>query len=626
MKTNQELLEDLGINLKGIRTSGKTKCPKCGDQSKHRNKTDLSVKVPEGQYKCHNPGCDFKGVVKNEYVYVPKPKDYTRPKFNNRTEVSDKIVNWFFEKRSISQGTLIKNKITDGLAWMPQVFRFEYQKLLDEGVEDAEARLKANQLAKVNTIQFNYFRNGELINVKYRDGSKNFRLEKDAELIFYGYDDVKDSDWCIIVEGEIDKLAFSEAGIQEVISVPNGAVISENPEDLKLEYLDNCMELFANKTKIILATDDDEAGRFLREELSRRLGKDRCFKINFEGSKDGNEYLHAHGPEKLKNLIEDDKLVEYPLSGIITADMVWSEMEDIIENGLPQGEKIGIRSLDDVVTWILGYFWMITGIPNHGKSPFVLQICCLLAVKFGWKFGVFSPEHRKVGIYMIKIMEMITGKRAPFKGLTDEEKRVAKIFINDHFFVIKPEDKDHALDNVLSHGRMLVRAKGIRGIIADPWNKFEHNRPAHLNETEYISKELDKITDFCEETNCILFQVAHPTKMKKKDDIHEVPTLYDISSSSNFYNKCDGGITIYRNHKTKYTEIFIQKVKDDHIGRLAKIELQWNPANGRLGEIARPDNSNWLAPKQEQATMELIINEPEPEVPFTTDPGEDAPF
>jgi twinkle protein len=51
----------------------------------------------------------------------------------------------------------------------------------------------------------------------------NFKLYKDAELIFYNLDSIKDKSQCFIVEGEIDALSLIEAGIDNVVSVPNGA-------------------------------------------------------------------------------------------------------------------------------------------------------------------------------------------------------------------------------------------------------------------------------------------------------------------------------------------------------------------------------------------------------------------
>ena len=68
-----------------------------------------------------------------------------------------------------------------------------------------------------NTIQFNYIMGDELINVKYRDGRKNFKLYKGAEKVFYNINSIVGYDHCIITEGEMDVLALHEAGIKNAI-------------------------------------------------------------------------------------------------------------------------------------------------------------------------------------------------------------------------------------------------------------------------------------------------------------------------------------------------------------------------------------------------------------------------
>ncbi|MCV6901004.1 hypothetical protein OE165_28630, partial [Escherichia coli] len=63
-----------------------------------------------------------------------------------------------------------------------------------------------------NCIAFDYFFNDELINTKFRDGKKNFKLVKDAEKILYNLDSVKNSNYVIFVEGEIDVASWLTAG------------------------------------------------------------------------------------------------------------------------------------------------------------------------------------------------------------------------------------------------------------------------------------------------------------------------------------------------------------------------------------------------------------------------------
>ncbi|WP_323680026.1 hypothetical protein, partial [Exiguobacterium indicum] len=81
-------------------------------------------------------------VTKQEQPVFISQIEYKRPKWQNSTTLSNKLVKWF-EGRKISQYVLNDFKITEGLEWMPQTQKNE------------------------NTIQFNYFRLGELINIKY---------------------------------------------------------------------------------------------------------------------------------------------------------------------------------------------------------------------------------------------------------------------------------------------------------------------------------------------------------------------------------------------------------------------------------------------------------------------------
>ena len=69
--------------------------------------------------------------------------------------MSEKVESWF-KDRGISSASLRDLKVTTGEEYMPQTGKSE------------------------NTIQFNYYIGDQLINVKYRDGRKNFKLYKGA--------------------------------------------------------------------------------------------------------------------------------------------------------------------------------------------------------------------------------------------------------------------------------------------------------------------------------------------------------------------------------------------------------------------------------------------------------------
>jgi twinkle protein len=270
------------------------------------------------------------------------------------------------------------------------------------------------------------------------------------------------------VEGEIDCLSYIQAGIDNVISVPNGATLHKQ----NLTYLDNCIDYFADDAKIYLALDNDAAGNALRDELARRLGTERCYKVYFDDCKDANESLVRLGIHSLIKSLSDAK--EYPLTGIFTASQLNEEIDDYYLNGLPQGIGIGIKDFDALLKFHLGYITTITGIPSHGKSEVLDFIMTKLNINGGWKFGIYSPENYPLQLHFSKFAEKLIGK--PFSGLgrmLPMELNLAKQHFEDNFFFIKPE-QDFSLENILDSVRKLIKRKGINAFVIDAWNKLDH--------------------------------------------------------------------------------------------------------------------------------------------------------
>jgi twinkle protein len=186
----------------------------------------------------------------------------------------------------------------------------------------------------VDALVFPYMRDGELVNIKYRGEDKSFWQVKGAEKIMFGLDDIAGQREIIIVEGEMDKLALEEAGVKNVVSVPDGAPgkVKDGPipapeEDRKFEYLWNCRAALDPISRIVIAADADPPGIALGEELARRLGKDRCYRVTWpEGCKDANDVLRNEGAAALRGCI--DNAEGFPLRGLFR----FSDFEDDISN------------------------------------------------------------------------------------------------------------------------------------------------------------------------------------------------------------------------------------------------------------------------------------------------------
>ena len=159
---------------------------------------------------------------------------------------------------------------------------------------------------------------------------------------------------------------------------------------------------------------------------------------------------------------------------------------------------------------------------------------------------------------------------------------------NAHFTFIRADgDKVlTTLDWVLEKAGAAVMRYGVRGIVIDPWNEIEHNRPSNMTETEYIGQSLSKVKRFAAQRGVHVWIVAHPAKIHgEAGKATPVPTLYDISGSANWANKADLGIVVFRNEETKNTDIHIKKCRFKSIGSKGVVSLGYSPVTGRYTEI-----------------------------------------
>jgi twinkle protein len=533
-----EFLE-LGISLKG-RQSGelKTKCPQCHQTRKNKNDDSLSVNIEKGFYNCHN--CGWSGSVR----FKPK-KEYIKPPVIE-LKLSDKIVQWF-KGRGISEATLAHWKIGESETFIPQI--------------------KKNR----STINFNYYRNNTLVNIKYRDAEKNFKMVSGAELIFYGLDNITELQKVYIVEGEMDALSLHEAGIYSVCSVPNGA----SKGNQRLEYLDNCWKYFEDKDEIIICTDNDDAGLQLRNELARRFGQYRCKYVDFGQYKDANEVLVSKGAEDLRNIVKQAK--NFPLEGVLNVSDIWDDVLRYNENGIVNySVELGIS--DEYYKMAMGEWTVVTGIPNSGKSDIIDQICVNLAMKYDFRVAMFSPESWPYEGHIKRIANKLNEKNCDSEALNK-----TKDFIEEHFYWVKIDLKNLTLEAILNHFKDLVFQKGVNVCVIDPWNMLDHSAQ---RDHSYIGKALSQITQFCQQTNTHLYLVAHPRKIESDNGKYKKPTLYDISGSADFFNKSYNGMICFRNigNRTNYgsdsVEVYVEKVKRKENGQLGSFNIAPDFKNG----------------------------------------------
>ena len=383
-----------------------------------------------------------------------------------------------------------------------------------------------------------------------------------------GYDN------CVIVEGEMDVLSYHEAGLQNVISVPNGATLNHN----NLDYLDNCIDYFEDKEKIILAVDADDAGIALQNELIRRLGAEVCFLINFVDCKDANEYLLKYGKEDLAKTIAECRPV--PLENVTTFKDIEHEVTDFVQNGFKKGYQIGIKNFDEIFSTYTGQFITVTGIPSSGKSDFVDQMVVGYNNNYGWKTAFASPENAPTYLHAHKLMRKVWQDMPRKSDIgTDKWKQVAE-HVNDNFFFIDMER--YTLETVLRKGAELVKRKGIKCLVIDPFNKIRDIDAKTEDVNRYTMEYLSKIEMFAKKYDVLVFIVAHPTKMYKTSEGKiEEPTMYNIKGGGEWYVASYHGLLVHRDYEAKTVKAKVLKVKFQNLGENgAEAHFTWEPRSG----------------------------------------------
>ncbi|XP_059667779.1 twinkle homolog protein, chloroplastic/mitochondrial [Cornus florida] len=580
----------------------RTLCPECkgGASGEKSLALCISQNWRSAVWNCFRANCGWKGSIQ-AHADAKSGSMIRSPKVKHKREITEESLELeplcdalreYFNERMISVETLQRNSVMQ-------------RKCGDEIV-----------------IAFPYRRNGALVSCKYRGITKKFWQEKDTEKIFYGLDDISNTDDIIIVEGEMDKLAMEEAGFRNCVSVPDGAPpsvstkdVPSEDQDTKYQYLWNCKKYLEKASRIILATDADRPGQALAEELARRLGRERCWRVcwpkmnkddnlkdaNEVGNlkdaneavhfKDANEVLMFMGPDKLKEVVDTAEL--YPIKGLFNFKNYFDEIDAYYNRtlGYEIGVSTGWRCLDELYNVVPGELTIVTGVPNSGKSEWIDALLCNLSESVHWKFALCSMEN-KVREHARKLLEKFVekpffgtryGESVERMGVDDLEK--GKQWLSQTFYLIRCEnDCLPDIDWVLNLARAAVLRHGVRGLVIDPYNELDHQRSASQTETEYVSQMLTKVKRFAQHHSCHVWFVAHPRQMHQW--VGGPPTMYDISGSAHFINKCDNGIVIHRNRDPEagpidLVQVCVRKVRNKVVGTIGNAFLSYNRVTGK---------------------------------------------
>tara|TARA_B100000902_G_scaffold180425_1_gene173411 strand:+ start:5762 stop:7513 length:1752 start_codon:yes stop_codon:yes gene_type:complete len=547
----------------------KIHCPsfECRERKKKSLKT-LSVKVDkEGAvFFCHH--CDLSGSEFHEKKQEVVPMSVM--KSIDEKELTNNSLEWL-SKRGISEKTAKRIGLKSVTNYINSVGH------------------------ETECIMFPYTNQGQVYASKIRSIKEKGFACNGSPQTFFNIDTI---DWekpLVICEGEVDLISFIESDWSNVVSVPNGAVMKVaegeiNPEsDSKFKFLWNAKDQLKDIKKVIIATDNDSAGKAMSEEIARRIGRHKCFRLEYpDGCKDANDVLMKKGSLELLTLI--DEAEPFPVSGLYSAEHFFKRLDKLYSEGFGSGESTGYSNVDDLFTIVPSQLSIVTGHPSSGKSEFVDQLMINLAKKKGWKFAVASFENQP-DIHIAKLISKIVGKPF-FQGLqprlSEKELEYGKKFLQDHFsFVYQADGSLPTLDSLLERLRVSVLRSGIKGCVIDPYNYINRSN-VDEKETDWVSSMLSQLRVFAQSYDIHMWFIAHPTKMMRDTSGKvPVPKGYDISGSASFFSKADLGVTVHRPDPSNSTlaEIHCWKCRYAWVGKQGDTVLNYDPLTSSYAQV-----------------------------------------
>lgn len=333
----------------------------------------------------------------------------------------------------------------------------------------------------------------------------------------------------ITVSGNCDAMTLWQAGLPAV-SVNAGA---GNHQWIESDWLK--LERFS---EIIVAFDHDEAGDKGAAEVIKRLGVERCKRMQM-GAKDANEWLtngataedfvkaaetaKSVDPEELRqasDFMDRVKALFYPVAGADTDPFLRLD-KDL--------EWFNFRS-GEVTVW--------TGYNGHGKSLMLSQVLLGL-MQQGERVVVFSGE-MTAERQMKRMVKQATGLDRPTTDYID----AVGGWVHDKLWIFNVVGSAD-LDRLLSVFLYANKRYGTRHFVID--SLMMTDVPEDGAGAMTAQKEaMRKLCNFARREGCHVHLVAHP---RKGSDESRGPGKLDVAGSSKITDGADNVFTVWSARK-----------------------------------------------------------------------------
>ena len=419
-----------------------------------------------------------------------------------------------------------------------------------------------------NAVAIPHFKDGELINIKYRflePDKIRYTSEPNAEQWVYhdvGFDEAlskakKGKTGIAIAEGEMDAMSLWQMGFKNVISPGSGA----NSYGTWIEEIDKIKQVW-------IAYDNDDPGQGAAKELAERIGVEKCRNVTYPGKvKDANEFMIEFKGEGLRELFaKATPFFKYEFSGLseVIQKIIDDPME-YLEIALLPGVKLERDNL-----------MVLSGETNAGKSTYSLNIIKELAERD--IPSLFLPIER--GVYSLgrRFLQILLGKTQEDMTFTTKEqwRDTLKKISGLPVYMAKP--KVHELE------KTIVRAKRLFGIRVAIIDHMDYLIRGSANKEALISEKMHELKHIAEQNGVVVIVITHINRGALVGG--QRPTIKNLKGSSSLEQDSEIAVMLYPTDDRAGLEVDVQKNK----GPMMKQTYAINVETGVINGVYDPDD------------------------------------
>lgn len=534
-----------------------TWCPYCRGDG--HDKDTFSVNLNTGLFKCFRSGCDRHG------HFVQLARDFGYP-----LDMGDGPRKY----RELPQRPLkVKEQAVKYLAGRG-ISRAVTERYRVSARKDNENVLVFPFYDGNHILRFVKYRKTDFD--KERDKNKEW-CERDTMPILFGMGQCRDFSRLVITEGQIDSLSLAEAGVENAVSVPNGAK--------GFTWVENCWDWVSKFPEVVVFGDCEKGKITLVEELSRRL---RCKlrvvrQEDYLGEKDANAILQKYGPEALRQAVANAQVL--PVNHVVRL----ADVESVDLNGLER-IRTGFSNLDRVVDgFFMGQLVLLTGKRGEGKSTLMGQLMAE-ALNQGYKVLAYSGElpgyqfKRWLDFQLAGPQNVLTTYNVysdPKYSLGEGTvERLNRWYYDNAFLYDNNSLNGDEYESLLETIEKAIQRYGVKLVCVD--NLMTAIDVASAD-SQYIqqSQFVRSLKQIAVRYNVVVLLVAHPKKTEGKVTDNDA-----VSGSSDITNRADIVLSYVKNAEGEAPGGKVFVMKNRMTGKLAlgdgAVAMEYEPSSKRI--------------------------------------------